>query len=126
MVTWSAKRNLLDSSGKIKIHSKNDKIGVYKIYLNMNTIPYPNRLGNLIYIGKSESRSVYKRLNDYLNTSITSNPSLTNYILSERYDIKVEITNCNKEERCQKIEKDELRKHMKKYGSLPICNRKNA
>ena len=126
MANWSPKRNLLGNDGKIKTHDKNDKIGVYKLYLNINTIPYPNRLGNVIYIGKSESRSVYKRLSDYLSKNTTANESLTNYIYSERFEIKVEITNCRKEERCQTIEKSELGKHINTYGSLPICNRKNA
>jgi len=62
---WPRARAVLDSNNEVRSCKNSEKIGVYKFTITEN-ITYPKKKGNVIYIGKSESKSIYKRIEEHL------------------------------------------------------------
>jgi hypothetical protein len=115
MGNWTKKR-LYNKDFDPKSHYGSDK-GIYKIMVGKN-IPYPKKSGKTIYLGKSGNLG--KRLDDHINNR-TRKPGLQAYLRSNTR-VYFSIKRVNKHQRRQAMETDELQKHQKIYGMIPICN----
>ena len=115
MGNWTKKR-LYNKDFDPKSHYGSDR-GIYKITAGKN-ISYPKKSGKTIYIGKSANLG--KRLDDHINNR-SSKEAIQAYLRSNTR-VYFSIKRVNKHQRRQAMETDELQKHQKIYGMIPICN----
>jgi len=118
---WTHLRKILDSNKEVKICDASDNIGVYKLFITED-IPYPLKYGRVIYIGKSETKSMYKRIEEHLKTE--SNQGLCNYITLDDVKISFRITKIKKQVKLW--EAKEIQEHLDEFGAYPVCNRKKG
>ena len=76
--SWTRARAVLDSDNKVKPCKNSENIGVYKFTITED-IPYPKKRGRVIYIGKSESKSIYKRIETSKQGQILVYVIISNY-----------------------------------------------
>ena len=119
--TWTRQRKVLDSNEEVKICDSCDNIGVYKLFITED-IPYPQKYGRVIYIGKSETNSMYKRIEAHLKSE--SNEGLCNYIHLD--DVKISFRIAKKKDQAKVWEAKEIQEHLEEFGAYPVCNRKKG
>ena len=105
-------------------------IGLYFIYQNKLSIPYPFRPSRLIYIGMSESKqnSIGNRLHDH-KTGQSGNLAITNY--SVRHDVRftyqsLDILKILGTEKVLELESFFLAAFLTEHGAYPICNNQSG
>jgi hypothetical protein len=104
-------------------------IGLYLIYLDDVSIPYPFRESRLIYIGKSDSKqySIGKRLKDHMSGA--GNPGVCNY--NRNYKLSFTYLNFEIAKPFWKNSIEDLENHFindfsRQFGNYPICNNKSS
>jgi hypothetical protein len=104
-------------------------VGLYLIYLDDLSIPYPFKGSKLIYIGKSDSRqySIGKRLKDHMSGA--GNPGVYNY--AKKYSLSFTYVNFELVKPFWKNSIEDLENHfindfLRQFGNYPICNNKSS
>lgn len=100
----------------------------YVYYLEDESIPYPNKSGNVVYIGEAgrASENTGKRFGQHISSGPNKGgDSGTIYSLSRYYwqgkRIRLKIFIMDSREIRKSTERELLRAHVKEYGALPIC-----
>ena len=119
--SWTRARAVLDSDKKVKSCKNSENIGVYKFTITED-IPYPKKKGRVIYIGKSESKSIYKRIEEHLKKR--TNLGLCNYIELSKVNVSFRIASTANQ--CKIWEHDEILSHQNEYGAYPATNMKSG
>jgi len=104
-------------------------VGLYLIYLDDLSIPYPFKRSKLMYIGKSDSRqySIGKRLKDHMSGA--GNPGVYNY--AQKYPLSFTYVNFELVKPFWKNSIEDLENHfindfLRQFGNYPICNNKSS
>lgn len=101
---------------------------VYIYSLENDSVCYPNKAGNVIYIGEAcrSTEPTGKRFSQHISTGQDEGGDTgTIYALSRYYwlgkPIRLKIFLVNSEQERIEAERQLLNVHVKEYGALPIC-----
>lgn len=124
-ITFSRAYNFAE----VTINPLKGYVGIYLIYLDRLTIPYPFKESRLIYIGKSDSKqySIGRRLKDHL--SGLGNPGVFNYL--KQYSlcftyVNFELVKPFWEKSIEDLETYFINDFLRQFGNYPICNNKSS
>lgn len=104
-------------------------VGLYLIYSDELSIPYPFKESSLIYIGKSDSKqsSIGKRLMDHL--SGLGNPAVHNYAQTNPTSftyLNFELFRSFWKSSIEDLENYFINDFFRNFGCYPVCNNKSS